>query len=144
MKTTTLHDAQSRANLVFAAGNPKANYLIVIEGPRASGKTTTAREILRAWRAKRDLRPHCIREYDDIQIGLAITNAKRFVFFDEFVNRKSTGRWKSVIPLDHPAILGARDQGIGIIIAGESVILSPELERIALRIRLSANNPQPQ
>lgn len=144
MKTQTilpegieLTDTQSKMNWERIASGEMTDGLLILEGPKASGKTRLAMQIIG------DGRPMMLPNEKSLDYIFSVEKRK-LAFFDEVRTTKASGnegRGRKVVdaPLDSGAIASAVLTGALVILAGECVLLSPALERLAIRISLGQN-----
>lgn len=135
-------DTQSEINLDRMAASESPAGLLVIEGPKASGKTRLARHLVK--RHGGQDRVMMLPNEKSLQ-HIFTKEEMRIAHFDDVRTVKPSGakgRGKKLVeaPLESPAMLAAIEAGTLVILTGESISLGAELERMALRVMLLGHN----
>lgn len=131
-------DAESEKNFSRIASDEVSSGLLLIEGPKASGKSRLGLHLCAALGSE----ARTLTRIDEKFLEHILAEKKlRLVHIDAPQNLKPSGkemRGKKLIPipLESKAMIQGIEDGALIILTGENLLLSPDMERRAIRVRL--------
>jgi len=118
-------DTQSEINFKEVTSGATPPCLLIIEGEKAAGKSRLAKHLIESLGEKLQVRT--ILNEKSLEHTFNVEKP-RFAFFDEVRTPNSR--------LNSAAMVGAVENGVLVILAGETVELTPNLEKHAVRVRL--------